>query len=66
MLFACKLARTDKLQPVKLSSPKVLILEVWVWVMSQKSLVEKIEHLGVIGFACIFMVMLCDHDILNQ
>ena len=52
MAFACKYPVNETLPLGDLVPPKPRILEVWVWVMSTKSLVKKFWPLGVRGARC--------------
>ncbi len=49
MAFACKYLENETLPLGDPVPPKTRILQVWVWVMSTKSLVEKYWPLGVRG-----------------
>ncbi len=52
MAFACKYPENETLPLGDPVPPKTRILEVWVWVMSTKSLVKKCWTLGVRGARC--------------
>ena len=52
MAFACKYPENETLPLGDLVPPKPRILEVWVWVMSTKSLVKIFWPLGVRGARC--------------
>jgi hypothetical protein len=52
MAFACKYPENETLLVGDPVPPKARILDVWVWVMSTKSLVKKFWPLGVLEARC--------------